>query len=98
MLFVVNFKDNADQYGTRKKYLESHIQWLKNHEDTVLVGGSLREEPDQNPIGGLWIVESNSKREVEALIETDPFWVHKLRSSYQILHWSKAFPNLKALV
>ncbi len=98
MLFVVYFKDSVDRYDTRKKYLKSHIQWLKDHQHIVLVGGSLREQLDHNPVGGLWIVESESKLGVEALIEIDPFWIHKLRSNYQILHWSKAFPNETTLV
>jgi uncharacterized protein YciI len=63
----------------------------------VLVAGSLRVEPGDAPIGGAWVVEAADKVAVDALMRTDPFWVHGLRASVEILHWSKALPE-KALV
>lgn len=93
MLFVVRFEDDQNKYETRKQYLDAHINWLDKHTKQVLVGGSLRKTPDDQPVGGLWIVEAASVQEVELLIESDPFWVHGLRSSREILHWSKAFED-----
>ncbi|MGB5705779.1 MAG: YciI family protein [Arenicellales bacterium] len=98
MLFAVNFADKRDQFDTRKENLQSHIRWPDDHKEVVFIGGSLREEPDANPIGRLWIVEAESKLTIEALIRTDPFWVHGLRDTYRILHWSKAFPDRKTPV
>jgi uncharacterized protein YciI len=60
--------------------------------------GSLRNEPEEQPVGGLWIVEAESKNVIEALIESDPFWVSGLRRQYEILHWSKAFADRKVPV
>lgn len=93
LLFIVRFDDNAERYETRKQYLDAHIKWLDENRDHVLVGGSLREALDDQPIGGLWIVRAESKSAVESLIESDPFWAHGLRSSVEILHWSKAFED-----
>lgn len=98
MLFAVNFADKRDQFDTRKKQLQSQIQWLDDHKKVVLIRGSLREESDANPIGGLWIVEAESKLAIEALTRTDRFWIHGLRDTYRILHWSKAFPDRKTPV
>jgi len=93
MLFVVRFNDHQDRHETRSMYLQDHIDWLDANSMQVLVGGSLRESPGDNLVGGLWIVDVESKEEVEAVIATDPFWIQGLRSSVEILHWSKAFEN-----
>lgn len=98
MLFIVRFQDDQSQAETRALYLKAHIQWLDQNSEQVLVGGSLRATPDENPVGGLWVVESDSKEAVELLIETDPFWVHGLRSDVEILYWSKAFADREVLV
>lgn len=98
MLFVVRFQDDPTQAEKRSLYLEAHIKWLDQYSKQVLVGGSLRQAPDENPVGGLWIVESESKKAVELLIETDPFWTNGLRSGVEILYWSKAFEDRQVAV
>ena len=98
MLFVVRFTDNRERLATRKQFLPAHLEWLEAHSKNVLVPGSLRPEPDAAPIGACWIVEAENKIEVEHLLQSDPFWVQGLRQSYEILHWSKAFPERQVLV
>lgn len=93
MLFIVQFIDKPECLETRKQWLSAHLQWLEQHRQAVLVAGSLREEADAAPVGGLWVVEASSKPEVETLFHSDPFWVHGLRRSVEVLHWSKAFPE-----
>lgn len=99
MLFAVRFDDHADRLGVRLQHLQAHVDWLDAHRDQVLVGGSLRHAPhDVQPVGGLWIVEADSKAAVDALMQTDPFWVHGLRARCEILAWSKSHPERKTLV
>lgn len=97
-LYAIRFTDRPDALTTRKQYLAAHIDWLDRHKDTVLVPGSLRPEPGQDAVGGLWIVEAPDKKTIEALLQSDPFWIHGLRQGYEILHWSKAFPDRKVPV
>ena len=78
--------------------MESHIAWLAERRQSILVAGSLREEPDSNPVGAVWVVEADSKADAEELFRTDPFWANGMREGFEILHWSKAFPNEQALV
>ncbi len=98
MLFAVRFKDKEGMFESRQENLTKHIAWLDQHQNTILVGGSLRESPDQVPIGGLWIVEASSRDHIMALIQSDPFWQIGLRESVEILHWSKAFEDRKVLI
>ena len=98
MLFAVRFTDKPDRIDVREQFLQAHIDWLEAHRSTILVGGSLRENPDDQPIGGLWIVEAASRMAIEELILSDPFWQQGLRQKYEILHWSKAFADRKVSV
>ncbi len=98
MLFAVIFKDKLNQVELRARFLQAHIQWLEAHKEIVPIGGSLRHEPGQAPIGGLWIAEANSKQQLDELIQTDPFFTAGLRQSYEVLYWSKANEERKALI
>ena len=93
MLFILRFTNKPERAADVLRYYPAHVEWLKEHESVILVPGALRSEPDAPPVGGLWIVRAETKAEVETLFRTDPFWVQGLRQSYEILYWSKAFPD-----
>lgn len=98
MLFVVRFTDKPGLGTLRQQHLPAHIAWLAEHQDTVKVAGSLRSTPEDTPLGALWIVEAESKVAIHALFQSDPFWLCDLRQSVEILHWSKAFPDMQVPV
>lgn len=93
MLFVVRFTDKPDRLATRREFLPAHIAWLDQHKDMILAAGSLRPEPGEEAVGGLWIVDAKDRRTIETLLLTDPFWVQGLRDRCEIMYWSKAFPD-----
>ncbi len=95
MLFIVNFIDHSDRLHVRKEFMSQHLSWLQQHSKQVLVAGSLRTDPSANPLGACWIVRLDDKQQVEDLLRTDPFWLNGLRSSHEILFWSKAFPDVE---
>lgn len=98
MLFIVQFTDKPGSLPLRQKLLPAHLEWLEQHRATVLVAGSLRSEPDAAPVGACWVVEADSKADIEAVLRTDPFWVGGLRATHEINYWSKAFPERKVPV
>ncbi len=93
MLFAVRFHDIPGQTHVRTSHFEAHIDWLDGHRDRILIAGSLREADSEAPVGGLWIVSAANKLEVEALLQSDPFWVHGLREKVEIHSWHRAFPD-----
>ena len=97
MLFAVIFTDKRGHGTLRAEHLNAHIDWVAEHQDTVLVAGSLRTEPGAVPKGGLWVVEASSKEAVLDLMKSDPFYVCGLREGIEVLHWSKALER-KVLV
>ncbi len=98
MLFIVRFTDRPDSRQIRAQHIDAHLAWLDARRDSVLVAGSVRDTPDSNPVGALWVVEADSKAAVTALFQTDPFWTSGMRAQVEILHWSKAFPDERVLV
>ncbi|MDO5623738.1 MAG: YciI family protein [Pseudomonadota bacterium] len=98
MLFAVVFTDKPGQGALRQAHLQAHIDWIDAHKHAVLVAGSLRKEPGDVPRGGLWLVEAESKDAVQALMQSDPFFTCGLRQQIEVLHYSKALPDHRALV
>ncbi len=93
MLFAVRFHDFPGQTHLRTSHFKAHIDWLDRNRDRILIAGSLREADSEAPVGGLWIVSAESRLQVEALLQSDPFWVHGLRESVEIHSWHRAFPE-----
>jgi len=93
MLFAVRFTDKPEQMTLRLALMDAHLQWLRRHQGKVLAAGSLRPQPEADAVGGLWIVEAADKAEVEALLQSDPFWSGGLREGVEILSWHRAFPE-----
>lgn len=98
MLFFVRFTDHTDRLAVRQAHLEAHMQWLEAHEDAIRIGGPLREDPATNPVGAMWLVEAADRSAVEGLLATDPFWIHGLRASVEILEWRRAVPKGPATI
>lgn len=98
MLFVARFEDRPERLRPRHDTMAAHLAYLEECRDRILVAGSLRETPGADPVGGLWIVEAESREAAEALCRKDPFWAVGLRKSTVLLHWSKAFPETKVPV
>jgi uncharacterized protein YciI len=98
MLFVIRFTDRPDSQSIREQYLAEHIAWLDQRRESIFVAGSLREDPNANPVGAFWVVEAKSKSEAAEMFKSDPFWTNGMREKVEIYHWSKAFPDEKALI
>ena len=98
MLFIARFTDKPNIAELRDKLLEEHFAWLDEHKDKVLLAGSLRPDADGPSLGGLWIIEANSKDEVEQIYRTDPFFANGLRAKVEIYVYKKAFENRKVSI
>lgn len=97
MLFAVILTDKPGHAQLRAQHLQAHVDWVAEHQATVLVAGSLRVEPGAVPTGGLWVVEAVSKAAVVDLMKSDPFHTCGLRQSVEVFYWSKALER-KVLV
>ena len=94
MLFVARFTDKPGIAERRTQLLQDHFKWLASN-DRVLVAGALRETTDGESLGGLWIIEADSKEGAEAVYQTDPFFANGLRAKVELYHYVKANPERK---
>jgi hypothetical protein len=93
MLFVARFTDKPDIAERRAELLEAHFDWLAANDDKVLLAGSLRTDVGGDSLGGLWIIEAESKAGAEQVYQTDPFFANGLRESVEVFHYVKAHPD-----
>jgi uncharacterized protein YciI len=94
MLYLVQFRDDPEKRHIRMEQGPAHLDFLQANATRLKVAGSLRKEPDERALGGIWIVEAQTSTEVRELINHDPFMKSGLRASVEILVFSKAFPDI----
>lgn len=89
MRLVVIYKDNPAMMEHRKKNEAAHFDYLDANSSEIIIGGGLRNKPDADFVGSLWVLEVDSFERAEELVKNDPYFVPHLRD-YQILVWGKA--------
>lgn len=93
MLFIARFHDKPDIAERRAELLDEHFAWLDANKDRVLLAGAVKTDVDGQSLGGLWIIEADSKADVESVYQGDPFFANGLRSKVEIFLYVKANPD-----
>lgn len=70
--------------------MDAHWQYQLSLGDTILCAGSLRSDDDQTPIGGLLVLDVDSREEAERLFFADPAYQTGLRANVVIRRWNLA--------
>jgi hypothetical protein len=91
MKYAVLFEDNDEFAHMRPKFMADHLQFLADNIDRIEIAGPMKEAQSQQSAGGLWVVDAESPEQVQALVETDPFWPTGLRKSIRILEWTHVY-------
>lgn len=95
--FAVVFDDTPAMAGVRRRLEPAHLDYLRAHAGEIKLGGGLREDAGGPYVGGLWIVEVESRERAVALIEADPYQRAEPRP-YRLLLWGKALPDLRVVL
>ncbi|WP_394209057.1 YciI family protein [Enterovibrio calviensis] len=90
MRVVAVFTDIPEMLEHRKQYGQAHLDFLRENQAEILVGGGLRDEEGSDYVGGLWIMEVDSLARAKAIIESDPYYMPAYRT-YTLKVWGKAF-------
>ena len=87
--WVVIFKDTSEMLDMRADQSRrgAHVSYVREHPE-LLIGGGLKPDLDSEFCGALWVVEANTRIEVEQLIENDPFYFEQYRE-FEIFTWGK---------
>ncbi|MDD5586885.1 MAG: YciI family protein [Alphaproteobacteria bacterium] len=97
MLHIVRLHDKPNMQDARETYMDAHLAWIEKNRSFVLLAGSLREAPGVSPVGGLWVVDAESKDDVLEKIKTDPFWANGIRADVDVFFWGMASDDMKEL-
>jgi uncharacterized protein len=87
-IYAVTYR-YSDDVATRDRVRPEHREYLRGLADRGLNLLSGPFGPDE-PAGGLLIFRAANKAEVTALIEKDPFTIHRVISSREIAEWNPA--------
>ena len=98
MLFMARFTDKPDIADRRAELLDAHFDWLAANDDKVLLAGSVRTDVGGASLGGMWIIEADSKAEAEQVYQTDPFFANGLRAGVEVFHYVKAHPDKTSVI
>lgn len=87
--WVVIFRDEPEMLEIRsdQSCRDAHVAYAKAHPE-LLIGGGLKPGPDQDFCGALWVVEAETRSDVERLIHADPFYIAQYRQ-FEIFTWGK---------
>lgn len=93
MRWVAIFQDSPGMTAIRtKKNFSKHLEYLRRYPKEILIAGGLREAPDRDIVGGLWVMEVRSRQRAAQLVEKDPYFSFGFRT-YRLLTWAKALAD-----
>jgi uncharacterized protein YciI len=92
MRFVVIFEEGSEMIPVREAHEQAHLSFLEANRTEIPMAGGLRNEHGGPYVGGLWVLEVQSRQRAVQLIESDPFFIVNPRK-YRLLAWGKALPQ-----
>ncbi|SDN22289.1 YciI family protein [Polaromonas sp. JS666] len=97
MRWVAIFDDTPGMLAVRREREPLHLAYLRTHESEILAAGGLREAPGGGFVGGLWVLEVESRERAAELVENDPYYVPAHRN-YRLLTWGKALADKQVVL
>ena len=98
MKYAVLFEDNDEFAHMRPKYMADHLQFLAANSKRIEIAGPMKDALSGAAAGGLWLVDAESAEQVQALVESDPFWPTGLRESIRILEWTQVYAHGRKMI
>jgi len=74
MHWIIYAIDKPGMLPTRTANVDKHRAYLASHPIRTLVSGPLMDDAGQDMIGSFFLVEADTRAEVEAFNRNDPFW------------------------
>ena len=97
MPYLIISRDNPQKRHIREEFMDEHIAYLNSNLDKILAAGAIQTDDGANIVGGMIVLETESKADAEAFYVRDPFTREGLRGEISIQRWRKGFFNHKCL-
>jgi uncharacterized protein len=97
MRMVAIFDDTPAMADVRRRLELKHLAYLRANLPEIRLGGGLREADVPAFVGGLWVLEVESRERAVQLIEGDPYFVAEPRP-YRLLLWGKPLRDVEVVL
>jgi len=97
MRWIAIFSDMPEMLEIRKERRQDHHSYLRRNETEILIGGGFRSSPDKPLVGGLWVMDVETRQRAVELIENDPYF-HPAYRTYSLYLWGKALEDREVVL
>lgn len=91
MPFHIETWDKPDHQARRQALRPAHLEFLEQNANLLIACGAKLNDDGTDQGGGIYIVDLDTKPEVERFIQADPFYKDGLFGEVRITRWRKAY-------
>lgn len=91
MLYALFCTDKEDHLDVRLDNRDDHVQYLKAQGDKLIFAGPTFDDDGETMNGSLIVLDVDSRADVDAFAQNDPYNQHGLFESVVIRPWKKVF-------
>lgn len=89
MPFAIRFTDDEGVLEKKRALRAEHLEYVTSNMSRIIVSGGIFPDDDDFPIGGLIILDVETRQAAVDYIENDPFFVNGIFSTYLIERFTK---------
>lgn len=91
--YLVHALDAPGKGALREELTDTHREYMGKYTQKILIGGPLMDDSGTKRIGSSFIIQADSRNEVEELLQYEPYYVGGLFESVTIRLFRKAMFN-----
>ena len=95
MPYMIATYDKPDHEHVRDATRAKHLEYLEANVDRMIAGGGFWNDEGTAVIGGLILVDVDSRAEAEDFIADDPFTAADLFERVELVRWRQSFLDFK---
>lgn len=73
MPFQIYCLDDPEKPGLRQRVRATHLRYMIEHKDRILFGGPLKERPGGASIGSAFVLDYDTREEVDGFLASEPY-------------------------
>ncbi|MBI5274414.1 MAG: YciI family protein [Chlamydiales bacterium] len=93
MPFLIYALDHPNMEKIRETHRKSHREHHKNAGAKVLAAGALLSDDGKEIIGGITLLDVDTKKEANAFMLADPYTKAGIRNEVHVMRWRKRWWN-----
>ncbi|WP_163596097.1 YciI family protein [Klebsiella pneumoniae] len=98
MPYAISWMDEPGTAELRLELRGAHLDYMRENLARVLASGGLLDDPGEVGLGGLILLDIDSREEAEDFVKADPFYTGGVYKNPVITRWRKAFYDGKAFI